>query len=166
MKKIALVVALLGLAGVGHAANPPLPKGPASANSNPVSYQALAFYGATTYRIETSTPTATGVLLGTGPGVLFGAQCTGAGNSDFGQAFDTAQGSGLVLGTQGSALGTGIPAQTSQGASVTQQAFTMWVPAGGSLRFTKGLGFLKSNATAMSCYVYALLDSVTGSGTH
>ena len=164
MKKLALIAALTCLAGSAMAtSNPPVP---IPSGKSPSYNGGLAFYGATMYYVETSTPTATGVLLASGSGVLFGAQCIGAGASDFGQAFDTAQ-AGVAVTQKGAALSPALPSQTSQVVAASQQVALMpWIPAGGSLRFTKGLGFVKSNASALACYVYALLDSVTAGPTH
>lgn len=163
MKKIALVAMLACLAGEAMAANPPqpIPSGKADSYTG-----GLAFYGATVFRVETSTPTATPILLGSGPGVLLGAQCIGSGAGDFGVPFDSNQTAGLTATTQGEALGGPVPSQTSQASATTQAALAPWVPAGGSARFSNGLAFIKSNASALSCYVYALFDSVTSGTSH
>ncbi len=115
------------------------------------------------YRVETSTPTATPVLLGTGSGILFGISCTSGTVGDYGLAFDSATSAGLTVGTQGKALS---PQVASPGYGNATLSFGTWVPAGGSARFTNGLAFIKSNASLMSCLVNAIFDSQTSGSTH
>lgn len=166
MKTLALLVVALSIVTSAYATNAaqPLQLVP---NSNPLQFTgSLTYYGVTTYRVESSTPTATPVLLGSGSGFLYGVECSSGASGDSGLALDSASASGLTNLSQGKALSPFVYSSAAT-ANAAQATLGQWIPAGGSKRFVNGLAFIKTNSgSSFTCLVSALFDSVIASGSH
>lgn len=75
--------------------------------------------GQTTYRIETSTPVDTAVLLQSGVGVLYAVECSSGATTSYALAFDASSTAGISVLTLGKAI---TPQVYSSGTSFVAQA--------------------------------------------
>jgi hypothetical protein len=165
MKGLTLVAAMLCLAGIAMA-NPPTPN--VGTNRNPPPYDNLVFYGANVYRVEASTPTAVAVQLGVGSGILYSVVCSSGLTGEFGIAADTSVTTGLSLSPLPSGVFISPLVYTSiPTANESASAFGQWAPPFLGTRFSKGLAFIKSDASALeNCLVYAIFDANTSGTSH
>lgn len=163
MKHWMLGIALVCFGSAAFATTPaaPLQSVP---NGNTFAFSGLDYYGSSSYFVEASTPTDTAVLLASGSGYFYGADCSSGTLGDFGMLFDSNTASGITINTKGKALTpavfTGVvAASTTANTYFGAGNFGKYLPPGGAKRFTKGLVGIKHGSSNANCQFEALLDS-------
>ena len=134
---------------------------PREAGGSQSAFENTDFIGASVYRIENSTPTATPVLLVTGSGIVYGVDASSGVSGDFCQAADSASVSGLTLNT----VGKWVTPQVFSATAVTQctsgAICGSWNPRV-PRRFENGLVGWKQGSGA--CYFVVRKDIGTNPG--
>jgi hypothetical protein len=100
--------------------------------------------GETTYRVETSTPTDTPILLLSGAGVLYGVDCSSGATTSYAMAFDSAASAGITVTTLGKAI---TPQVYSAGTSFVANAGWRAGYGNESVAFFNGLVALTHGGT-------------------
>jgi hypothetical protein len=161
MKKLLFAVLGLCLAVQAvYAVQPPIVED-ATARVKSEFAQNYEFLGATTYRVESSTPTDQAILLFSGAGVLIGVECSSGTAHDYAIAMDSGSASGLTIETKGKAVSPAVVTSANLNDECTGAncgAYWPRVPK----RVANGLAFIKhGNAVITSCIVTARPDSTT-----
>src|SRR5579864_3113259 len=108
---------------------------------------AKAHAGTTVYRVEVSTPTDTPILLQTGPGVLYGVDCSSGTSTAFAIAYDASSTSGITFTTTGKAITPSIFSNANTASSVPNAG---WNQRLGPPEFYSGLVAL-THGSAINC---------------
>lgn len=127
-----------------------------------------SFFGPSTYEMETSTPTDTPVLLVSGPGYLYGIQCSSGAAADYAIAYDSASSSGITIATRGKAITASVmsPGLTATGGTNGGNIGNASFNSGGfPKRFKLGLVGI-THGTGPNCFFDALSDAQIKAGAH
>lgn len=167
MTKLILAALVMGLTSFASASTASAPLNSQGSNANPNPFPGLTYYGGSIFRVESSTPTDTAVLLISGSGHLFGISHSSGTTGDQCIVMDSATASGITLGTQGKALSPAVLTSANGSTTCTaQQVCGQWSAQGGDTRFTNGLVAIKHGSSNSNCLISAVSDTVIASGSH
>ncbi len=173
MKPINLLLAAAFAAAISVSAGAtasvaPVLNGPSGSYAPAVTAPNLSFIGAPVYRIETSTPTDTPILLLAGQGLLYSIRCSSGSTAAYAVAYDSAVSAGITVETQGkkiagSVYSAGLVTSTTSAQTVILGNDPGLNYSANPLPFTNGLVGLVHGGVA-NCYFQARLNTGANPG--
>ena len=121
-------------------------------DGNGIRFNNVDFIGSPVYRVESSTPTDTPVLLVSGSGFIYSITASSGSATNYCLAMDSATSSGITTETQGKAISPQVWAAVSATGCTTNGTCGIWTPAA-PVRFENGLVGIKVGANADCLFI-------------
>ena len=121
-------------------------------DGNGIRFTNVDFIGATVYRVESSTPTHTPILLVSGSGFVYSVTTSSGVATDYCVGMDSASINGITMETQGKAITPAVWSANSATGCTSNGSCGMWTPAA-PVRFENGLVGIKVGTNADCLFV-------------